>query len=39
LPTWRAVVERHYETWDRLVDTALLDVNEQVSALVSRLGS
>ncbi|MPZ34381.1 MAG: AAA family ATPase [Rhodospirillales bacterium] len=42
LPTWQAVVDRHYETWDRshiVVDTALLDVDEQVSALVSRLGS
>jgi predicted kinase len=41
-PTWQAVVDRHYESWDRehiVVDTALLDVDEQVSALIGRLGS
>lgn len=41
LPTWQAVVERHYEGWDRphvVVDTALLGVDEQVAALVDRLG-
>jgi predicted kinase len=42
LPTWQAVVDRHYETWDRehiVVDTAAKGVDEQVSALVGRLGS
>jgi predicted kinase len=41
LPTWQAVVERHYESWDRphvVVDTALLGVDEQVSALLDHLG-
>jgi predicted kinase len=41
LPTWQAVVGRHYESWDRphvVVDTALLGVDEQVTGLVDRLG-
>jgi predicted kinase len=41
LPTWQAVVERHYESWDRphvVVDTALLGVDEQVTALLDHLG-
>jgi len=41
LPTWQVVVERHYESWDRphvVVDTALLGVDEQVTALAGRLG-
>ncbi len=41
LPTWQAVVDRHYESWDRehvVVDTARMGVDEQVSALVGRLG-
>jgi predicted kinase len=41
LPSWQAVVARRYETWDRphiVVDTALLSVEEQVSALVDLLG-
>jgi hypothetical protein len=41
LPTWQAVVERHYESWERphvVVDTALLGVHEQVTALLDHLG-
>jgi predicted kinase len=41
LPTWQAVVERHYESRDRphvVVDTALLGIDEQVTALVDCLG-
>lgn len=41
LPTWQAVVERHYEGWDRphiVVDTALLGVDDQVADLIGRLG-
>jgi predicted kinase len=40
LPTWQAVVDRHYESWDRpriVVDTARLGVDEQVAALAARL--
>ena len=42
LPTWQAVVDRQYESWDRehiVVDTALMGADEQVSVLVGRLGS
>jgi hypothetical protein len=41
LPTWKAVMGRHYETWDRpriVIDTALVGVDEQVAALIGRLG-
>ena len=41
LPTWQAVVDRHYESWDRphiVVDTALLGVDEQVSSLFGQIG-
>ena len=41
-PTWQAVVDRHYENWERphiIVDTARTSVDEQVAAVVGRLGS
>lgn len=41
LPTWQAVIERHYENWHRphvVVDTAGPGMDEQVTALVDRLG-
>jgi predicted kinase len=40
-PSWQAVVDRHYESWDRehiVVDTAVLSVDDQVDALIGRLG-
>ena len=40
LPTWQAVVDRHYEQWERphiVVDTALLAVDEQVRTLADRV--
>jgi hypothetical protein len=40
LPTWQAVVERHYESWDRrhiVIDTAVKGVEENVADLVAHL--
>ncbi len=37
-PSWQAVVDRHYETWDReriVVDTALKSIDEAVVELAS----
>ena len=39
-PSWQAVIERHYESWDRphiVVDTARLNVEEQVQDLMKSL--
>jgi predicted kinase len=40
LPTWQAVMDRHYESWDRpriVADTALRGVDEQVIDLIGQL--
>jgi predicted kinase len=40
LPTWQAVVERHYESWERqhiVIDTAAKGVDESVADLVAHL--
>lgn len=40
-PTWQAVLDRHYEAWDRehvVVDTSTKPVDELVANLVVRLG-
>ena len=42
LPTWRAVLDRHYESWRRphhVIDTARPDVEEQVKRLATSLAA
>ena len=41
LPSWQDVVDRDYERWERshiVVDTAIKGIDEQVTALIARLG-